>query len=115
MNRYINGYQPIDEVIRTTQAELEKFFNKCQWITGWIIFVPSVWFFSTKVSAFAVLDIIAILLASTIVSIIGGIIGGGTVGIIINLIKSSLQEHKDKIKAKNNEVERFITECRNLR
>ncbi|XAO14235.1 hypothetical protein [Escherichia phage JM10] len=115
VNRYINGYQPIDEVIRTTQAELEKFFNKCQWITGWIIFVPSVWFFSTKVSAFAVLDIIAILLSSTIVSIIGGIIGGGTVGIIINLIKSSLQEHKDKIKAKNNEVERFITECRNLR
>lgn len=115
VNRYINGYQPIDEVIRTTQAELEKFFNKCQWITGWIIFVPSVWFFSTKVSAFAVLDIIAILLASTIVSIIGGIIGGGTVGIIINLVKSSLQERKDKIKAKNNEVERFITECRNLR
>lgn len=115
MNRYINGYQPIDEVIRTTQAELEKFFNKCQWITGWIIFVPSVWFFSTKVSAFAVPDIIAILLASTIVSIIGGIIGGGTVGIIINLVKSSLQERKDKIKAKNNEVERFITECRNLR
>ena len=30
VNRYINGYQPIDEVIRTTQAELEKFFNKCQ-------------------------------------------------------------------------------------
>ncbi|QHR68188.1 putative membrane protein [Escherichia phage moha] len=115
VNRYINGYQPIDEVIRTTQAELEKFFNKCQWITGWIIFVPSVWFFSTKVSAFAILDIIAILLASTIVSIIGGIIGGGTVGIIINLVKSSLQERKDKIKAKNNEVERFITECRNLR
>ncbi|AAP76033.1 e.2 conserved hypothetical, predicted membrane protein [Escherichia phage RB69] len=115
VNRYINGYQPIDEVIRTTQAELEKFFNKCQWITGWIIFVPSVWFFSTKVSAFAVPDIIAILLASTIVSIIGGIIGGGTVGIIINLVKSSLQERKDKIKAKNNEVERFITECRNLR
>ena len=115
VNRYINGYQPIDEVIRTTQAELEKFFNKCQWITGWIIFVPSVWFFSTKVSAFAVLDIIAILLASTIVSIIGGIIGGGTIGIIINLVKSSLQERKDKIKAKNNEVERFITECRNLR
>ena len=115
VNRYINGYQPIDEVIRTTQAELEKFFNKCQWITGWIIFVPSVWFFSTKVSAFAVPDIIAILLASTIVSIIGGIIGGGTIGIIINLVKSSLQERKDKIKAKNNEVERFITECRNLR
>ncbi|AYD79333.1 membrane protein [Shigella phage phi25-307] len=115
VNRYINGYQPIDEVIRTTQAELERFFNKCQWITGWIIFVPSIWFFSTKVSAFAVLDIIAILLASTIVSIIGGIIGGGTVGIIINLVKSSLQERKDKIKAKNNEVERFITECRNLR
>lgn len=115
VNRYINGYQPIDEVIRTTQAELEKFFNKCQWITGWIIFVPSVWFFSTKVSAFAIPDIIAILLASTIVSIIGGIIGGGTIGIIINLVKSSLQERKDKIKAKNNEVERFITECRNLR
>ncbi|EPS3066262.1 hypothetical protein ACVDNN_000057 [Shigella sonnei] len=115
VNRYINGYQPIDEVIRTTQAELEKFFNKCQWITGWIIFVPSVWFFSTKVSAFAIPDIIAILLASTIVSIIGGIIGGDTIGIIINLVKSSLQERKDKIKAKNNEVERFITECRNLR
>lgn len=115
VNRYINGYQPIDEVIRTTQADLEKFFNKCQWITGWIIFVPSVWFFSTKVSAFAIPDIIAILLASTIVSIIGGIIGGGTIGIIINLVKSSLQERKDKIKAKNNEVERFITECRNLR
>ncbi|WPK35641.1 hypothetical protein [Escherichia phage AV116] len=62
-------------------------------------------------SSFGFVDIIAILLTSTIVSIIGGIIGGGTVAIIINLIKSSLQEHKDK----NNEVERFITECRNLR
>lgn len=115
VNRYINGYQPIDEVIRTTQAELEKFFNKCQWITGWIIFVPSIWFFSTKVSSFGFVDIIAILLASIIISVVGGIIGGGTAAIIINLIKSSLQEHKDKIKAKNNEVERFITECRNLR
>lgn len=72
-------------------------------------------FFSTKVSSFSFVDIIAILLASTIVSIIGGIIGGGTAAIIINLVKSSLQERKDKIKAKNNEVERFITECRNLR
>ena len=66
-------------------------------------------------SSFGFVDIIAILLASIIISVVGGIIGGGTAAIIINLIKSSLQEHKDKIKAKNNEVERFITECRNLR
>lgn len=71
--------------------------------------------FSTKVSSFGFVDIIAILLASIIISVVGGIIGGGTAAIIINLIKSSLQEHKDKIKAKNNEVERFIAECRNLR
>lgn len=113
VNRHINGYQPIDEVIRTTRIDLEKFFTKCQWIAGWLIFVPSVWFFSTKVGAFEIMDIIAILLASSIVSGIGGIIGGGFAGIIINLVQSSLQERKDKIKSKHNEVERFITECRN--